>query len=225
MNNALLLRTTIGSISIRASIDERSSAEHDKAEPKRINADTELHYHNSYELFFATGGELVIKDASGTHTYTSSAVFIPPFYEHAAVIDPSRFRILFDIVELKSRRVHDAEKFFAAMSQGKITTVCAGKDVALYIEMIKSAIKRGGAMMREELASLLKLLFIALICGDGGVAQPKIGIENYTVVIDECISEHLSENVTIGFVAERLHLSYRQTARIIKASYKIANII
>lgn len=220
MNNALLIRMKLGNVSIRASIDERSDAEHNSTSPKTLGEDTELHYHNSHELFFSTGGELVIKDSLGTHSYTNAAVFIPPFYEHTALVDPSRFRILFDMVELKSRQSHEADKFFAAMDKGGITEVPAGEAAALYIEKIKHSIKYGGAMMREELSALLKLLFITLISTVGGNKKTNIGIENYTVVIDECISEHLSEDVTIGFVAEKLHLSYRQTARIIKASYK-----
>ena len=67
----------------------------------------------------------------------------------------------------------------------------------------------------------MKLLFISLYeenFADGGGGR--IGMENYLIVIDECINSHLSENVNIEFVSKKLHLSYRQTARIIKANYK-----
>ena len=102
MKNALIVRAQLGNLKIKASIDEREESIYDAPTPRRVERDTELHYHSSYEIFFSFGSELVIKDSNGVYKYNDRAVCVPPFYPHTAIIDPSRFRILFEVSE--SRR-------------------------------------------------------------------------------------------------------------------------
>lgn len=210
MNNSIIVRTSFGKHRIRASIDERNTSEEDDATPKLVSEDAELHFHASYELFFSLNDELIIKDTLGIHTYRGVAVCIPPFYDHTVLKDPGRFRILFE-----------SEGKGDPIPSGSPVTFAISDTTTTYVDCIKRALRKNGAMLRDELAALIKLLFISLYEGNYGVDRGSgIGIENYLIVIDECINSHLAENVTISYIAERLHLSYRQTSRIIKASYR-----
>lgn len=221
MKNALMVRAELGNMKIKASIDEREESIYDAPTPKRLSRDTDLHYHSTYEMFFSFGAELVIKDGEGIYNYTNRAVCVSPFYKHTAIVEPNRFRILFEISELgrdDGRNVYGKMK--ALFGEGLCTLKLQGK-LKFYIDEIKRAVKKTGYLKRDELTSLLKLIFLNLyeanIEDDVGY---ETGIENYLIVIDQCIGSKLTEGVTIGYIAERLHLSYRQTARIIKANYK-----
>lgn len=221
MNNAIIVTLELGSAKIRVSIDERHGADYDNPMPKNISPDSELHFHTSYELFFSLGGELVIKDGDGLHSYTDSIVSVPPFTEHTVIKDPSRFRILFNLEKTKRR---DGENIYSKLqdllSDG-ITPLSQSTVIKFTVGEIKRIIKESGPLLREELGTLLKLLFLNIYKTNTAAHNTLgIGMENYLIVIDECINSHLCEGVDIAFVAERLHLSYRQTARIIKANYK-----
>lgn len=221
MKNALMVRAELGNMKIKASIDEREESIYDAPTPKRLSRDTDLHYHPTYELFFSFGSELVLKDGSWLYTYTNRAVCVSPFYRHAAIVEPNRFRILFTITELErddGRNVFGKMK--ALFGEGICTLKLQGK-LKFYIDEIKRAVKKTGYFKRDELTSLLKLIFLNLY--EANVEETgcyETGIENYLIVIDQCIGSKLAEGVTIGYIAEKLHLSYRQTARIIKANYK-----
>ncbi len=221
MKNALLVRAELGNLKIKASIDEREESIYDAPTPRRVARDTDLHYHSTYEIFFSFGSDLIIKDESGQHKYNDKAVCVPPFYPHTALVEPSRFRILFELSRSKNDDGRDVHGKMERLFGEKLCPLKLRGRIKFYVDEIKRAVKKTGHLKREELSSLLKLIFLNLYeenIEDDGVYET--GIENYLIVIDQCIGSKLTEGVTIGYIAKRLHLSYRQTARIIKANYR-----
>ena len=73
----------------------------------------------------------------------------------------------------------------------------------------------------EKLKALLKLLFISLyennVHADG--IEENTAINDYCLVIEHFIHHHYTENITLATVAEALHLSTKQTSRIIRKRY------
>ncbi len=221
MNNALIVRTELGNLKIKASIDEREDSIYDTQRPKLIDSDRDLHYHSTYEIFFSFGPDLLIKDESGICKYNDCAVCIHPFFRHAAIIDPTHFRILFELSRSKNDDGRDVYTKMKNIMGEEISTLKLQGKIKFYIEEIKRAVKKTGHLKREELSSLLKLIFLNLYeANTENEADHEAGIENYLIVIDQCINSKLTEGVTISYIAEKLHLSYRQTARIIKANYR-----
>lgn len=218
MNNAIIVRAELGDMRVRASIDGRGHVEIDS--PKLV-FDAELHYHTVKEMFFSHTGELEITDEGGKHRFSDKAVCVAAFHKHAATVDPVRFRILFDISRIEKRGESGIYDKMCELLRGDISTLRMNEITGRYVDEIKALARNPGRFLRDELSSLLKLLFINLYKAstdddEGGA----IGIENYLIVIDECINDGLVEEVDISYIAKRLHLSYRQTARIIKSSYK-----
>ena len=150
MNKAIIVTLELGSAKIRASIDARAGADFDNPMPKSISPDSELHFHTSYELFFSLGGELVIKDRDGLHSYTDSIVSVPPFTEHTVIKDPSRFRILFNLEKTKRR---DGENIYSKLQNllsNGITPLSQSTVIKFSASEIKRVIKERGPLLSRE---------------------------------------------------------------------------
>jgi AraC-like DNA-binding protein len=218
MNNAIIVRADLGDMRVRASIDGRG---HEEIDSPKMLFDAELHYHTLCEMFFSHTGELEITDEDGKHRFSGKAVCVAPFHRHAATVDPVRFRILFEISKIEKRGEKGIYDKMTSLLSSDLSSLMLNDISGKYVDEIKALVRHPGRFLREELSSLLKLLFINLYKENTeGEGDRAIGIENYLIVIDECINEGLVEEVDISYIAKRLHLSYRQTARIIKASYK-----
>ena len=164
MNNAIIVRAELGDMRVRASIDGRG---HEEIDSPKLLFDAELHYHTLSEMFFSHTGELEITDEDGKHRYSGEAVCVPPFHRHAATVDPVRFRILFEISRIEKKGECGVYDRMSELLSGGISSFRLSEVSGRYVDEIKALVRHPGRFLRDELSSLLKLLFINLYkeCG------------------------------------------------------------
>ncbi len=181
-----------------------------------------LHYHAAFEVFFACGSTLKLFTMDGSSEYENSVVIIPPRLYHYAEKKGDIYGFTFKIASKNNRNdplfdfLYDDDKKIRKyeMSENIKNTVCALRK-ALFFDMYSDQYK---------ITPLMTLLFLNI--ADVAVRKkspaPKLSLGNersYTEIIDNIISKEYMNKITLGYVADRLFLSERQTARIIKKAY------
>ena len=157
-----------------------------------------LHKHNFSEIHFITGGNAVFKtEETEVMLKSGSVIIIPQGVFHCLHTAESNtlhnaFQIDFELNKVKTAHVGDEiiSKFFAEIDLCRQTSDYSA--IASYI---------------------------GIFCSSLGLDFPKLSANNvtdYGFIIQEFLSLHYNENLLLKDLADELHLSERQTERLVK---------
>ena len=187
--------------------------------PKKL-----LHYHPMHELFFVFDEPLTVTTADSVREFRNTVVCIPPFTEHYSMrVSDYRFLFSFDTESA------DGSRFAAFLGE-----TFAGEDIfsigelgatpRTYLEeLCRVTDGTQDGLSRELAASLLKLIFYHVWSAREEKPAPAARHESYLVTIEQIVSEYSHNpeaDIDLAFVAETLHLSTKQTSRIIHKYFK-----
>ena len=177
-----------------------------------------LHYHAEYELFIATDESLKLDTEEGILEFRNAAVCVPPLFKHRAIRNKD-YKFFFDFSPA-SAKSSGFGAFMKSLSSSTTRTLEVNESVRFYVSELYELFEECSAS-DEIVTSLLKMLFYSLYRKNyvANEKQKNWGEESYLVKIDMIIASY-KEDITLGYVAEKLGLSTRQTSRVIMKYYK-----
>ena len=178
-----------------------------------------MHFHTQYEMFFTNEAPLIISSDDSELSFCNSAVCVPPYVAHTVKHMENTYNFRFEITHAEEKQgeySHFSELFgesIRAFSLNGTALVC--------LEGIESAIKAPTAHQDEKIASFVKLLLIELLEANTTEERyaEKDTVDDYFMIIEDFVHNRYSEPIALSDVASSLHLSKKQTARIIKKRY------
>ncbi len=183
-----------------------------------------LHYHSAYEIFFAVGSPLNIFTIDENLEVNDSIVIIPPFINHYAICSDNILRFTFQIGE-KNKSCSNLFGLFKGMSEeNKLKIFHASDKITGNAAALSDALKFKTPTDVYKIQPLLSLIFlnIADLAVQKNYGEHKRDVENHQSnisAIDRIISLEYKNDINLTYLSEKIHLSARQTARIIKKNY------
>lgn len=167
------------------------------------------HYHALYELFIVGEEEVTICGEAYEESFKNCILVIPPLFKHYTIRKSG-----YQIKVACQRTTNNLEtKPFGLKTNQNITT---------YAEKIAELLFKKSDINVEMAECFLKLILCEIALENDIKKEssytPKS--ESYFEQIEEVIFDtDIRSNITLGDVAERLNLSKKQTARIIRKNY------
>ncbi len=163
------------------------------------------HYHTIYELFFIADEPLTLCIGGEEREYSGCVLAIPPFLEHYAVRSTDHRMT----VDIKGGLKKDAP-----------IALPMPPEVLMYTKKLEKHFFDGGEYGDEIISSYLKLIFCALASQEGKCDRSRRVIKNesYLAKLEDIFFDFRSD-ISLSTVAEKLCLSEKQTARIIRKNY------
>ena len=183
-----------------------------------------LHYHVLHELFYVDESPLTLYQEDGVLTFKNCLVCIPPFYKHRTIRQTGQ-RILFSFdktQKLSSEFSKFMDTFFLMQSPFKIDM---NESLLFFCKELQSLFYSDANLVNEIAVSVLKLIFYNIYANnmhsDKVLSKTNMYTinESYLVIIDDVIN-NFREDTTLQSLADTLHLSTKQTSRIIQKNYK-----
>lgn len=168
------------------------------------------HTHFTYELLFATEGEMTLISERGIESYRNRVVIVPPGFKHCALMNGiGGFNLLvlpqFEIEEFPglSKLPHSLE---------------LEKDTVFYITQLA---KEWDAGTQTEATEHLAALVLYRVFGKmmGGESLTASTAASPIGMIEAYINSNYSGNITLNDLSPIVHLCNKQVARIIKREY------
>lgn len=187
----------------------------------------QLHFHLEHEIFFLTAGDLNVFFDNSFHTYKDGIIIIPALTPHFSISEPNNHRILIKIDNEKSNLFKQIDHFFR---HDKISEFNLNEDMLIYLQQLDKALTKE-CVKEEEIRSLLTLIFVHLLDCFGIKEKIETTADNetsqYLRIIDQIINSEFDKNINMQYLSNKLFLSTRQVARIIKKNYNcsLSNLI
>ena len=179
---------------------------------------TQLHRHSTYEIFFVPDGTLTVNCASGSDAFSSSAIIIPPKYDHFCTYEINKgYCFYFTLTRLDKRNGSMFSSICETVSKN-ITSLKISEAALFYV--MQFAKSTDESTSDEKISHILYLLFSELFealvpCPDNSKASSN----KYIHIIEAFITNYASGSVTLSKLAEKLYLCPKQVSRIIKKEY------
>lgn len=183
-----------------------------------------IHFHLDSEIFFINKGKLVVHTENEAHSFSDSLVLIPPFFLHYSEPNENNYRLQISInknTHIKNSILFD--KISAFFNSDKIIVSKLTPSMLFLLEELDRTFEDDLFAKNEREESILTLLFFHILDSFGLAMKEENDsnddIDAYILQINNIICNELDEKINLQFVADRLHLSTKQTTRIIKKYY------
>ena len=177
------------------------------------------HTHFTYEVFFVTSGFLELVTEEQTKAYQNAILIIPPRIKHFSV--PSQgesYCLLFSFLD----KVPGSQDIQTQLDRG-ILELPMAEDTAFYVKRFAEKTEENTPNGEEDARHLAALIFswvLRVIRQGQAVSMPTVrGPERHISAIEQYLNRNIRKKVTLSDVAQSVHLSTRQTARIIEKEY------
>ncbi len=217
--STFFLKTHIGNVSLLASIGGKflQSYSDENAMQKVIG----FHFHTQYELFFVGEAPLVIVADETEYTVQNAAFLIPPFVQHFVKTRVEAYSFCFEFKQTGAAE-NDVYASIFTLFDRSLTPLKLDRFTFECLSRLAAAYQKSTLLSTEEASALLKLIFIGLYENnmDASIGESHPAINDYFIVIDHLINTRYTQNITLTTIAEALHLSTKQTSRIIRKKYR-----
>lgn len=180
-----------------------------------------IHYHTTYEFFYIRNDKLEFVTENSKTDYEQSVIIIPPFFKHYSTLHaPNNIRFLMHISQAASSYPRIFSPLTALLS-GKPTVFSITPKINAIIDFIQQTTP-DYIFNDEEVSLLLKLLLIESIKNLNITFEKSpsdFQLSPYFLTIDDIINKNYTQNITLDYIASILHLSKRQTSRIIQKEF------
>ena len=189
-------------------------------EPNMISYIKYQHYHIAHELFFVEESPITLLADGKAYEYKNCILSIPPKFNHLSFRQKD-YRILFSFSydEEKSNSFANFLKTIGDSSSPQKLEI--DSDIISYIRELSNIVTSKSSMSEEVALSILKLIFYkiyVLNTHKQNDSAPSTS-ESYILKIDKIINS-FQNDINLQTVADSLHLSTKQTSRIIAKAYK-----
>jgi len=188
-----------------------------KSKPVSVN---NLHYHIMYELFYTDDEPITVFTEEGQLKYTNCIVCIPPFCRHRTV-RKSGLRILFTYDKTNPETPGITQFMNAFFARTEPFRIDCNDKMKIFFNELDCSFEINNRLSDEIVKSVLILIFAKIYNEHSNSTNKSFTSlnENYLIKIDDIINDFQSD-VTLQSLAEALHLSTKQTTRILQKNYK-----
>ena len=211
-----------GGVNFSVDIDDSLSSDYRKKKyPENIK--NALHFHSLYEIFFVFDDSMTVTYESGATEYKNCIVCLPPKTKHFAHRS-SDYRILFSC-NAKEHTGDDFADFFTnTIASGGVLCI---PDIppalkACLEELCSFYYKKKDKITAECLVASLKLIFYHIFtCATPPKEADDLHTKSTYIMIDRIISRCTAPGLDVSLlgIANALHLSEKQTSRLIHKYY------
>lgn len=197
-----------------------------------------VHSHNNYEFHLVIDGSAKLDTESGKYILNSDeAALIPPGVVHKGI--ESKNRIIKTALSFSYRKIQrkDANDIYSLLDNAfsrlssAVKLECA-KKYSIYLEDIFIALYSNSGYGEERLKALFLLLItelahdLAPMEESSGIADTNVysGRDSYNVMgamMEEYVTRYFQKQITVSDLAEVIHLSEKQTARIFAKNFNM----
>ncbi len=180
------------------------------------------HFHAQYELFVAGDEPLIIKIGETALSVRRAAVCIPPFTPHTVRRPQGTYCFCFEMRRVGNAEVEGAVYPTMQSLLSEVRPLQIADTVYTDLWRLERAYHSTAVVDEQAVSALLRLIFWQLYEGNATVAATDgvAAVNDYCIVIDQIVNTRYTERITLSTVAEALHLSTKQTARIICKRYR-----
>lgn len=178
-----------------------------------------LHYHVMYELFSVADEPIIIHTAERVSEYKNCFICIPPFCKHRT-IRKAGFRILFSYDKTGTKPSEFQQFMDLFFSRTEPFEIPASPILTQLQKELENICDFTDSISYEAATSVLKLMFYNIYkLQPSKKKSSAITNESYLVKIDDIINA-FQKDITLQSLADSLHLSTKQTSRILQKNYK-----
>ena len=172
-----------------------------------------LHTHFNYEVFFVVSETLELLTPDRRTAYTDSVVIIPPQIHHVTLRSGESYCLLFSF---------EGNSTLARYLEQGVCALPITETLTFYIRQLtrQSTLHTEGG--EQAVAHLAALIFQEIFrtvtpqaAPSGEAVKPR-----HIDRIDEYVNRHYPQPITLSDLAAHVHLSRRQTARILQRHYR-----
>ena len=213
----------LGDTQILITVDETFNTKPSKSEG--ISTFKTIHYHADYEIFFVSGNNLSITTENSIVEIADSVVIVPPNFNHFSVSKKeSSVRFRFSLSKLKNKTPSIYANLVKSIGFDSIVSFPLSNEISVYVAQINRAFHETNDLNSIKIQSLFSLLLISVF----ELFQPSKRLDqaeylddtvNYVPIIEAVLQNHYHENIHLGYLAERQHVSTKQASRILKKNY------
>ena len=175
------------------------------------------HAHTAFEVFFISDEPLTFVTTKDTREYKNQILIVPPFLEHYTINSEKTHRFLFAVK-------HGERSIFSFLSDAAKQNVILVTPSSSQIDLLVKQLFESRLHLKKSdayrLSTLYKLLFLELYDCFNKDVVPNNSIRfkqqcDYAETINYILTNQFMNEITLSYVAQELHLSPKQTARII----------
>jgi AraC-like DNA-binding protein len=195
--------------------------------PSKIESDISglrtIHDHIYYEFFFATEQTLNILTEKGTYSFNESVIVVPPKFKHTSYsLGGGNFCI--NVTASDVNKIGNSLGLLDFVKKDDLTSFKLSGEIAYYLKKLLDA-NFSSMFGRAKSEALLRLIFLAIgetlaIASEENQEKDANPRFLYIQQVDNFVANNYTNpNASIEDLAEKMHLSSRQVARIIKKEY------
>lgn len=213
---------TFGGVNFNIDIDDSLSAEYiTKKYPENIK--NALHFHSLYEIFFVFDDNMTVTYESGATEYKNCIVCLPPKTKHFAHRS-SDYRILFSCSKKELTGDDFADFFTNTIASGGVLCI---SDITPEVKVCLEELCRFYYAQKDKIteeciiATLKLILYHTFACAAPSQKTDDLYTQSTYIVIDSIISRCTTPGIDVSLlgIANALHLSEKQTSRLIHKYY------
>lgn len=177
-----------------------------------------IHFHTCAEIFFVGENELKIVSETETYVYKNAVVTIPPHFRHFSSIGENTYCFLLRFLPKKEKETPIFKRLNEYTSEG-IHTMPNNERFRFYLREMHESDENAEIKTNALLTLVVFEYFKNLHVFREGTRQISSNDTKYLHLINQIVNADFSENVTLSYAAKRLHLSEKQTSRLIRKEY------
>lgn len=174
-----------------------------------------LHMHFTYEVFFVVHGTLELLTEKGRSRHQKAMVLIPPQIHHVTIRDGESYCLLFSF---------DSDSTLSQYLEEGVCELPLSEENAFYIRQLANKTMLRTQEAEQSVHYLASLIFHDIL----NTIRPQIVEQSqkrsrsaqHISRIDEYINKNYRRRITVSELANSVHLSERQVARIIRQEYR-----
>ena len=169
------------------------------------------HTHKAYELF-ASFEACSIVTPDGEKTEESRFMLIPPHFRHYCKRSGKKYTLLFQVSAEIAPLFPRERKLFVYPFSDKMK---------LYLEELESTFLLDNPVNTQKKNTLYTLFFLELTALTSTSSSPvyQDREQSYEKIISNVLNTEYTEEIHLDYIAEKLHLSTKQTTRVIQKIY------
>ena len=185
----------------------------------------DIHSHIYYEMFFVGDDPITIVTVTENIEIRNEIAIIPPKFYHYTILNPNTLGILFDM-KLSAKNETDSQFLFMSdiASGGEIVRFPITERIEWLVDYFsQTRLKDDPSSPQKRIAlhtlMMLELSDIAAPKKAASVTRGKNYVGDYERIIHEILIKEYMNDISLGYVAGHLHLSEKQTTRILQKNY------
>ncbi len=213
-------RFKMNSVTITVDLDNSFHNHRFPNEPDTISYIKYQHYHMAHELFFVEESPITLLTDDNIFEYKNCILSIPPKFSHLSIRQKG-YRILFSFTYDEEKNSNFADFLKNLGSSDSPKKLKTDSYIMACLQELLNILVSKNSMSEEIAIAVLKLIFYKMYALNSHKQNDVVPStnESYILKIDKMLISSFQNDINLKTVADYLHLSTKQTSRIIAKTY------